>query len=591
MSPGPELARLLASLDRADVDDVEIVEHVKAWERLLAWAAAGQINALTEFARRRPTDPTKPVDQHGHLDVDEFAADEIALALTLSPLTAQRRLGTAVTTSERLPAALDALARGHIDYSRLNTFHDETDDLTDEQAARLAQELLDQHASRPLTNGQLKHRLKRRALRERSTAENEKKHRDAAARRHDVTLHNLGDGTSELRATLAPQDGATAMAILDSAAHHARSADDTRTLGQRRAAALMDLLTGRIGARCSGNCSTTASSDPSTVDKIHQADGRADTDHSAHGGHGHDDTPRGGPQHRNGDSTSGEPPTSHSHGVHTHHRGAASSATPIVNVTIAYSEFLRLADHLGLTLLGHRTEKAHRASLPGEIESLGAVPGWVVRDLVSDVLTTPGTGFRAVIYDDTTGQLKGMSSTRYIPPKAMADHVRHHDITCRFPGCRRTARRCDIDHAHPWNHGGITENCNLQCLCRHHHRLKQNPAWRVRYHNGTSQWTAPTGHTYTSWPHDWRDPNPPDDLTQDHPPVEEPPPDDLDPGDGGDRHGLLVRGETLLRHEPLDICPPDDEEPPLDEMPPPDEELPRDEELPADEEERTGRAA
>ena len=61
-----------------------------------------------------------------------------------------------------------------------------------------------------------------------------------------------------------------------------------------------------------------------------------------------------------------------------------------------------------------------KVSLPGEIDSLGVVPGWVVRDLVTDVITTPGTGFRAVIYDDETGELKGMSSIRFVPPKAMA---------------------------------------------------------------------------------------------------------------------------------------------------------------------------
>jgi hypothetical protein len=119
--------------------------------------------------------------------------------------------------------------------------------------------------------------------------------------------------------------------------------------------------------------------------------------------------------------------------------------------------------------------------------------------------------------------------------------------------------------------------CNLQCLCRHHHRLKQNPAWRVRYHNGTSQWTAPTGHTYTSWPHDWRDPNPPDDLTQDHPPVEEPPPDD-EPHNLPPRLTLLEEMALARRnHEYRTLLPPGDHEPPPDETtapPPLDPEVP-----------------
>jgi Domain of unknown function (DUF222) len=413
--PGPDLILLLATRELADTDDHELIERVKAWERLASWVAAAQINTLTEFARRRPADPARPLDQSGHLDVDEFAADEIALALTLSPLTAQRRLRMAVGVSERLPRALDALAQGRIDPTRLATLHDETQDLPDDRAEALAREMLDAHDRTPLTNGQIKHRVRKRVIRERSTAENEKAQREAARQRQGIDLLDLGEGAAELRARLSSRDGAVAMAILDSAAHQARTPGDTRTLGQRRIAALMDLLTGR----------TRAGAGPGT------GDGAGD-----------------GGSEAVDDGASAPASTSR----------AGTTTRTTVDTSIPYSEFLRLADHFGLTLLG-RAAPAPGTGSPGEVDSLGAVPGWVVRDLVSDVLTTPGTGFRAVIYDDTTGQLKGMSSTRYIPPKAMADHVRHHDITCRFPGCRRTARRCDIDHAHPWNHGGITENC------------------------------------------------------------------------------------------------------------------------------------
>jgi hypothetical protein len=43
-------------------------------------------------------------------------------------------------------------------------------------------------------------------------------------------------------------------------------------------------------------------------------------------------------------------------------------------------------------------------------------------------------------------------------------------------------------------------------LCRFHHRLKQNPRWNAHNTGPTTQWTTPTGHTYSTTPHDWRDP-------------------------------------------------------------------------------------
>ena len=86
----------------------------------------------------------------------------------------------------------------------------------------------------------------------------------------------------------------------------------------------------------------------------------------------------------------------------------------------------------------------------------------------------------------------------------LADFVRCRDLTCRFPGCDAPAERCDIDHTVPYP-VGPTHASNLKCLCRYHHLLKTfwNGAdgWRDRQlPDGTVVWTAPTGHTYTTYP-------------------------------------------------------------------------------------------
>jgi hypothetical protein len=92
---------------------------------------------------------------------------------------------------------------------------------------------------------------------------------------------------------------------------------------------------------------------------------------------------------------------------------------------------------------------------------------------------------------------------------------------CVFPGCRRTARCCDQDHRiphHPHDPadptgqrgGGRTCSCNLQTLCRTHHRQKTAGALQVRAISrdedptapaGTLEWTLPSGITCRSHPH------------------------------------------------------------------------------------------
>jgi hypothetical protein len=66
---------------------------------------------------------------------------------------------------------------------------------------------------------------------------------------------------------------------------------------------------------------------------------------------------------------------------------------------------------------------------------------------------------------------------RYTPTGRQQTFVRTAHTFCVFPGCRVRAWHCDTDHRRPYNHdnpaeGGATCTCNLQSLCRRHHRLK-----------------------------------------------------------------------------------------------------------------------
>jgi len=77
--------------------------------------------------------------------------------------------------------------------------------------------------------------------------------------------------------------------------------------------------------------------------------------------------------------------------------------------------------------------------------------------------------------------------------------IRH--ATCVGPTCRRPARQCDFEHNIPYEAGGRTCMCNGGPTCRHDHRLKQHPRWKVEQITpGTFRRTAPSGRQYTTEP-------------------------------------------------------------------------------------------
>ncbi|SDL87905.1 HNH endonuclease signature motif containing protein [Microbacterium azadirachtae] len=94
----------------------------------------------------------------------------------------------------------------------------------------------------------------------------------------------------------------------------------------------------------------------------------------------------------------------------------------------------------------------------------------------------------------------------YQPTEAMRRFLRARDRTCRFPGCRQPARRCQIDHTHDFARGGATDLGNLACLCETHHALKHpdvDPRWRwtaEQRPGGVIVWTTPAGVPYTDVP-------------------------------------------------------------------------------------------
>ncbi|OWP21559.1 hypothetical protein CBF90_11910 [Microbacterium sp. AISO3] len=85
----------------------------------------------------------------------------------------------------------------------------------------------------------------------------------------------------------------------------------------------------------------------------------------------------------------------------------------------------------------------------------------------------------------------------YRPTASMKKLLMARDQHCRFPGCRRAAIRCELDHTIDHALGGHTHIFNLAHLCQRHHSMKQFTKWEVRQvGGGVLEWTSPLGRLY-----------------------------------------------------------------------------------------------
>jgi len=119
-------------------------------------------------------------------------------------------------------------------------------------------------------------------------------------------------------------------------------------------------------------------------------------------------------------------------------------------------------------------------------------------------LRTPGDGPDLIITIDpvTTDPCDHRHEAKGHDPGVKLRHlaqVRH--ATCTSPVCRRPAAQCDHEHNIPYEAGGRTCLCNTGPKCRHDHRLKQHPRWKVdQLPDGTFRWTTPAGRGYDTEP-------------------------------------------------------------------------------------------
>ncbi|OBB12911.1 hypothetical protein A5761_21795 [Mycolicibacterium setense] len=145
------------------------------------------------------------------------------------------------------------------------------------------------------------------------------------------------------------------------------------------------------------------------------------------------------------------------------------------------------------------TEPADASEPPGSTEATGSASSTELSEP-----TEPSGSTEATEPVDASGpsQPADLGEPGYRPSAALSEFIRWRDLTCRFPGCDAPAQRCDIDHSVPYPLGP-THPSNNKLYCRAHHLLKTfSTGWTDRQlPDGTVEFTAPTGHTYTTEPH------------------------------------------------------------------------------------------
>jgi uncharacterized protein DUF222 len=323
-----------------------------------------------------------------------YRSEQVALLLTWSSNWAADHVALAEGVVEGLPASLAAMERGEIDLYKVRTIHELTMNLSPDLARQVEERVLEKAAGQ--TGAQMRQRARRIVLRVDPAGARDRAAEAKAAR--CVGFQPEDDGMAKVYAVV-PAEKAVAIAVrVDKIARQAKTPDDPRTMDQRRADVVCDLLLG----------------EPSNVQVQLQ-------------------------------------------------------------VTVPVSTVMGVDDQ------------------PGELAGYGPLDATTARVLAGDAT------WRRLLTDER-GTLLEVGRRSYRPPAALRDFVQARDKTCVFPGCSVPAHRADLDHTTAFP-AGPTEAANLGVMCRAHHRLKQDPRWRVAQPTpGTFVWTSPSTRVYVREP-------------------------------------------------------------------------------------------
>ncbi|WP_186526255.1 HNH endonuclease signature motif containing protein [Leekyejoonella antrihumi] len=496
-----------AKTDRSHHDKAGLLDQIQAAQALINTASAIQHVRVAQYAATTETlalhlggdlGPDADADsdgagprEHAHDlgHVCEFTDVDLAPVMCWGPMQATRRIEEAVDAVTKTPRLLDEMGAGRLDATRVAQVTWELAEAPDDTCAQVEDLLLDRGLT-GWTSRQARNRARTLVRRCDPPA--------AKAARAKRTKEEIGvftrpgpeNGLSEWTAILRSGQALPAFQAVDELARQLHQDSITgKTLGECRADALCDLILGHADVQTIVNVLVPIKSEPINGEPEPTSDTRTASgdeptspveqvlfdlladynwdaalrdliiDLDQHPG--------------NGSSTTGEfVPGESSPPDDEHHPPDPPDRPP--------------------PLREHRPLCLPDVEVPG----IGVIPA----EAVQEMIRTLGVTLTRALVDWHTGTILETGAATYRPTAAIRRHVMLRDQHCRFPGCDRPAKFCDVDHVTPWPQGP-TKPTNLQCLCRHHHRAKHETRWQVTMTpDGTSTWTSPTGREYTTHP-------------------------------------------------------------------------------------------
>ena len=442
--PGIETLTSLSAINPFDLSAAARIDYLSALERQISWLQAMMQRAIVAVAGE---EGSKSEDIF--TGVDDAEREDVATALRMSTGTAQIRIDVARTLVNHLPNVCSALAMGEISPAHATVIARESasairDGMGPAHIYSIEQSALAYAEFHTPTQVANKVRTTIAKLAPEPFEEIAERARDTRR----VSCFREVDGLSTIVAILPAEDAQIVMKAIENFIH-AQVANESITLNAQgvHVGGVAGVGGNGVGGNGVGGIGSNSASDSDVAPG----------------------------QHRSMDMKRADALTSIAEwslqqstvDVKLHRR-------PItVNVTIDLPTLLGLAEN------------------PGQLAGYGAIPASVARALASD------GKWQRFITDPQTGTLLDFGRESYEPPQALIDFLIARDRTCRFPGCRQSAARADLDHAKSWESGGETSAANLGALCRRHHRLKTHGGWKLESHSdGACTWTSPLGKIY-----------------------------------------------------------------------------------------------
>jgi hypothetical protein len=471
--PGIATLTALVAIDPEDLSRGARVDYLSAVERQTGWLQALIQRAIVAVAGNEPSEADGIYE-----GVDDAEREEVSAALRMSGNSAQYKIDIARSLINTLPNTCSALATGEISTAHANVIARETatairDGLPVEAIARIEERAI-AHAEFH-TPAQVGNKVRTMLA---QVAPKEFEEIVVRAREtRKVSLYRESDGMATVVAILPAEDAQTVMSAIENFVIRANRRDEEARSQASKAEIVRAAFNGRA---------------PSAYDGAKRKNGAVVNGAVVNGavvngagvnGSQKDMTPEEEAAFSN----------EYAPDFRTMDMKRADALSEIAGIAVSLSEDEAKSHRRSVsvnvtidlpTLLGLNES-------PGQLAGYGALPAQIMRALA-------GEGkWRRFITDPNTGALLDYGRDSYQPPQDLVNYLIARDRTCRFPGCRQSAARADLDHAEAWEDGGETSAANLGALCRRHHRMKTHGGWKlISNQDGSCNWESPDGHRY-----------------------------------------------------------------------------------------------